>query len=238
MPTEDVMMFIRRSLLLVASTAVFGCFQQGDLNGQPCVAPSDCDGGQTCASGVCVADSYQPCVPGPCDATNGPICDDECTCTYSVMSYQCPLYTYGTSMGDGGGKIFEICGEIDHATGAMTIHARRYDGMTLEDRPYQVRVSDFEEDCGPVSDYTVISDDDPVGEGTSSMRFEFLGEWRPEHRVKDYCVTASKQAGDPDYDPTDPEQESWWWSDKLTVQRDCLHPSVAKGRVKSAAQAA
>lgn len=221
-------MFDLRSLCLVMSMATSGCFHQGDLNGRPCEATIDCTEGLTCIAGACTPvpeqPAYQPCtVDEPCDASGGEECSEECSCAYAMVSpNECPHYTAATGQGDGGGKVFEICGEIDQGTGAMTIDVRRYDDMIFEDRPYQVQVSLHDEDCGPVTHYYKHSSSDPVGESTSSLRFDFPGEWEPEDYVKDYCVTASKQAGDPDYDPTDPEQTSWWWSEKIRVERICF----------------
>lgn len=219
------MMMITRTWWLAAATVALGCFQQGDLIGQPCAVSVDCDQGQTCASGVCVLaledPSYQPCSPEePCSAASDTSCSDECVCTYHIESNVCPMYTNGGAAGDGGGKIFEICGEVDPDTGTMTIRAKRYDGMIVGERPYQVRVSDDPQACGPITHYFDVVDDEPAG--SSIMTFEFIPTWEAGQWEKGYCVTGSMQAGDADYDPTSAEQKSWWWSDKLEVKRICL----------------
>jgi hypothetical protein len=137
-------------------------------------------------------------------------------------SHECPSYTSGNGAGAGGGEIFEICGEIDLITGAMTVHGQKHDGSLFGNRPYQVRVSNpGDPACGPTTNYFVVSDNNPAGEGTPSLTFDFQSQWLPGQQEKAYCVTASTQAGDVGYDPASAQQTSWWWSDKLVVERVC-----------------
>ena len=182
---------------------------------------ADCDGGHGSWSAPQVADACsdeQSCSPGEASCNE----DLDCICTYYVTSHECPSYTSGNGTGAGGGEIFEICGAIDLVTGAMTVHAQKYDGTTFGDRPYQVRVSNpGDSSCGPNTNYFVVSDNNPVGEGTPSLTFDFQSQWLPGQEEKAYCVTASTQPGDLGYDPTSAQQTSWWWSDKLVIERVC-----------------
>lgn len=67
-----------------------------------------------------------------------------------------------------------------------------------------------------------MSDTSPSGIGGTTLTFDFQGIWEPGQTEKAYCVTASTKDGDVGYDPDDKSQESWWWSDKVIVTRECL----------------
>ena len=85
---------------------------------------ADCDGAYGSWSAPQVADACsdeQSCSPGQ-ESCNE---DLDCVCTYYVTSNECPSYTSANGAGAGGGEIFEICGEIDLISGAMTVHAEK-----------------------------------------------------------------------------------------------------------------
>ena len=142
--------------------------------------------------------------------------------SYSITQFACDSYSIGSSAGAGGGKIFEICGSTVPLTGYTSIRVRKYNGDDTEFgmRPYRVQVSPVgSADCGPDRNYYAVSDDSPTGIGTSSLVFEFQSLWSPGETAKEYCVTASTQSGDSGYNSEDAGQNSWWWSDKIRLER-------------------
>jgi hypothetical protein len=159
--------------------------------------------------------SEEFCQPG------SPTCQ-MCDYFFDVTQYECNTFSAANGGGLGGGEIFEICGTTNPQTGQMTITARKYDNSNFGSRPYQVRVSEPNDDpCGPNAWFFVVSDSDPVGIGTSQLSFSFASNWQPGQTQKAYCVTASTQPGDLGYDGNNEQQQSWWYSDKLTLTRQC-----------------
>lgn len=144
-------------------------------------------------------------------------------CTYAITKHQCLDWTDADGLGVGGGRMFEICGVVVAETGEVGIAAQKYDGSDFGDRPYQVRVSEYDDPhCGPgfnyyVSDYAP----EPGGIGTDQLIFYFDSIWAPGQTTKGYCVTASTRPGDPGYDPNNSSQKSWWWSDRIELTRTC-----------------
>ena len=115
-----------------------------------------------------------------------------------------------------------VCASTDPQTGFMTIKARKFDGSKFGARPYQVRVSNVQDDpCGPDAHYFIVSDDAPSGIGSNELTFTFQSTWEPGQQEKAYCVTASTVPADPGYQDVD-EQTSWWYSDKAVVVRQCI----------------
>ncbi len=146
-----------------------------------------------------------------------------CTNTYAVTQYECQNVSVADGYGPGGGEIFSICASTDAQTGEMTINARKADGSTFGDRPYQVRVSGASDGpCGPDNPAFFVSDADPAGIGTGQLTFEFPSVWQPGQTEKAYCVTASTQPGDPGYIHGNVPQQSWWYSEKALVTHECL----------------
>lgn len=145
-----------------------------------------------------------------------------CAFTYDVTLYECPQFSPANGQGLGGGMIFNVCATTDSQTGYMTVKARKFDNTTFGSRPYQVRVSLAGDDpCGPNAWFFVVSDSDPVGIGTNELTFSFPAQWQPDQWEKAYCVTASTKVGDLGYDGNNPQQQSWWYSDKAETTREC-----------------
>lgn len=153
--------------------------------------------------------------------TGDPTCNP-CQESFDVSQYECFLWSNANGSGNGGGEIMEICSTTDFQTGHMTVRVRKHDGSTFGSRPYQVRVSGVGDDpCGPLTHYYTIVDSNPTGIGTGTLVFSFPASWLASQVEKHYCVTASTQVGDPGYDPSEPQQQSWWYSDKTVVTRTC-----------------
>ncbi len=177
---------------------------------------SSCDGSFGPWSGWQVHDQCSDnefCTPG----------DSSCNpCTYDVTQYECTNFSSASGSGPGGGEIFRVCATTNSQTGYMTVKARKSDGSSFGSRPYQVRVSAVGDDpCGPNAYYFVISDSDPVNIGTNEITFSFPAQWQPGQTQKAYCVTASTKPGDLGYDGNNPQQQSWWYSKKAVVNRQC-----------------
>lgn len=181
-------------------------------------ASAECDGNYGAWSDWSVADSCsadEVCEPGQASC-------QPCSHSYAVIQHQCPIFSSANGGGAGGGQIFRVCAATDQNTGYMTVKARKYDGSTFGNRPYQVRVSNVGDDpCGPDTFYFTVSDSDPVNIGTNELTFSFPSAWLGDQTQKAYCVTASTQAGDPGYDPNNANQQSWWYSDKAVVEKQC-----------------
>lgn len=165
--------------------------------------------------------SEESCSPGE------PLCSADqmcvsCTDSFTVTQYECQAFSAADGGGPGGGEIMRVCASTDPQTGSMTVKARKYDGTTFGNRPYQVRVSGpGEQPCGPDSWFFVVSDSDPMGIGTNELTFTFQSIWLPDQWEKHYCITASTQPGDIGYDANNQLQQSWWHSDKATLIRQC-----------------
>lgn len=142
-------------------------------------------------------------------------------CLNSVATYECDDFSPMSALGPGGGEIIGLCSLIDELSGKVTIKARKHDGSTFGDRPYQIKESKIDDPCGPDTWHFDISDTEPTGIGTTELTFSFGSTWKSGQSYKHYCVTASTQPGDLDYDATNPLQLSWWYSGKSTVIRDC-----------------
>ncbi len=143
----------------------------------------------------------------------------QCEDFFDVTSYECSSYTNANGLEN---EVIEVCGTTNAQTGYMTVKARKWDGSTFGTRPYQVRVSALGDDpCGPDSYNFVVSDSNPTGVGSKQLTFTFQSIWLQGQTDKAYCVTASTTPNDPGYDPNDPKQESWWWSDKLALKKSC-----------------
>ncbi|NJK32360.1 MAG: hypothetical protein HC927_08100 [Deltaproteobacteria bacterium] len=67
----------------------------------------------------------------------------------------------------------------------------------------------------------MISDSDPVGIGTNELTFSFPSQWLAGQTQKAYCITASTKAGDLGYDPNNAQQQSWWYSKKSILVKQC-----------------
>ena len=179
---------------------------------------AQCDGNYGPWSDWSVADACSTnelCEPGQmsCQA---------CSYTYDVTQYECQNFSAANGAGPGGGEIMRICATTDPDSGYMTVKARKHDGSTFSSRPYQVRVSNVEDDpCGPDTYYFTVSDSDPVNIGTTELTFSFAGAWLGGQTQKAYCVTASTKPGDLGYDANNPNQQSWWFSDKAVVVKQC-----------------
>ncbi len=179
---------------------------------------AQCDGNYGPWSGWSVADSCS--TEELCEL--GQMSCQACSYTYDVTQYECSNFSSANGSGPGGGKIMKVCATVDPNNGYMTVKARKYDGSTFGNRPYQVRVSDPGDDpCGPNAFYFKVSDSDPVNIGTTELTFSFPGVWLPGQTQKAYCVTASTQPGDLGYDANNPNQQSWWFSDKAVVVKQC-----------------
>ena len=138
---------------------------------------------------------------------------------FVVVSHACGEFSSASGYGEAGGEIIELCGKTNPDTGAMSIRARKYDGSSFGDRPYQVRVSSPADDpCAGRWNF-VVATTDPYGIGTPTLTFTFPSQWFSEQTHQSYCVTASVQPGDIGYDPNNPQQQAWWWSGKVTVMR-------------------
>lgn len=143
----------------------------------------------------------------------------ECVPLYTITSHPCPTFSAADGQGT---KVIRICGIVDVDTGIVTIRAHKFDDSTFGNRPYQVRVSNPTDNlCGPDTFYFDISDNAASGIGTKEIDFTFQSNWTPDQTEKAYCVTASTVSGDPGYDVDNPQQQSWWWSEKLVLQRSC-----------------
>jgi len=158
--------------------------------------------------------------PGGCaDAACVPVC----TTKYVLTTFKCPVYSMSDGSGPGGGESMIVCANADADTGHMQVivHRRPGDPQPLfDERPYQVRVSQLNDgDCGPDTHYFDPSDNAPVGVGTNELAFNFASIWLPDQTQKAYCVTASLQPGEDAYDPSDPGMASWWFSDKIVLNR-------------------
>ncbi|MCY1064926.1 M23 family metallopeptidase [Nannocystis sp. RBIL2] len=163
----------------------------------------------------------EACADGCSDGT----CVDACSDTFTVTKFKCSSFSTADGNGPGGGELFELCGTADAHTGFMTIRARKEPNSdpVFGDREYHVRVSDLNDPaCGPASSHFVVSDASPKGKGSGELEFNFQSSWKPGQTTKAYCVTASTKPGDLDYDAADPQQKSWWWSEKVVVTRECL----------------
>lgn len=152
-----------------------------------------------------------------CTCMNGACCEDY----FEVTDYTCGDYSSANGGGPGGGEIFEVCGDVDSDTGYVTVKAKKFDGTSFGDRPYQVRVSGVGDDCGPDTNFFTVVDTDPVGIGTATLTFSFQANFQMGQSSKHYCVTASTKAGDPGYDGGNAQQKSWWWSEKTVVEKSC-----------------
>jgi hypothetical protein len=138
---------------------------------------------------------------------------------FVVVSHACGDFSSASGGGEAGGEIIELCGKTNPDTGAMSIRARKYDGSSFGDRPYQVRVSSPADDpCAGRWNF-VVATTEPLGIGTPTLTFTFPSQWFSEQTHQSYCVTASVQPGDIGYDPNNPQQQAWWWSGKVTVMR-------------------
>lgn len=153
-----------------------------------------------------------------CTCVNGQCCTD----TYSISSYQCNNYSPASGGGAGGGEIFKVCGQVDPATGFMTIKATKFDNSSFGSRPYQVRVSaPGDPPCGPSTSYFTTVNQNPSGIGTNTLTFSFQSNFQQGQSNKEYCITASTKVGDVGYNPNDPGQQSWWYSKKIGVVKVC-----------------
>lgn len=181
-----------------------------------------CDGGYSAWSSAelyAECSSDEECTDGSQSCSASQSCT-QCTDSYEVTNHACSDFTSANNVNQ---EIFEVCGSVDEQTGYMTVRARKYDGSTFGDRPYQVRVSPpGDPSCGPDTWFYYESDDSPSGVGTDELVFTFQSVWEEDQTSKGYCVTASTKAGDMDYDPNSDAQTSWWWSDKLTLTRTCV----------------
>lgn len=160
-------------------------------------------GTEGCAAGACILPSV------PCYVALGNICE---------------TYTEADGAGPGGGETMEICANVDYWSGHMQIRVRKHAGAmdpVFDDRRYDVRVSDAPEDCGPDTFYFDVADNAPVGVGTGELAFNFPATWLDTQKQKAYCVTAAMKPEDNGYLPLEPGKQSWWWSDKITVVREC-----------------
>jgi len=164
----------------------------------------------------------QSCSPGDMSCNADQMCMGGCTDSYATTQHQCPAFSPANGAGAGGGKIIRVCASTHAQNGNMTVKATKYDGSTFGSRPYQVRVSNAQDDpCGPATWYFVVSSSNPVGIGTNELTFTFPSQWLPDQWAKAYCVTASTKPGDLGYDGNNQQQQSWWWSDKAVVTRQC-----------------
>lgn len=180
-----------------------------------------CDGGNlggaTCSS-LGFSDGSLGCNNASCTFDTTGCCKDQ----YSVSQYDCYNYSSANGGGAGGGELFEVCGDVDPTSGAMTVSAMKYDGSVFGSRPYQVRVSSAgDPECGPATSHFIEVDKDPVGVGGSTLTFSFQANFQPGQTSKHYCVTASTKAGDVGYDSNSSQQKSWWWSEKIVVNKIC-----------------
>lgn len=165
-------------------------------------------------------DLHTACAPGECvDGACVPPCVDQ----YVLTSFQCPVYSQSDGFGPGGGESMVVCANADPTTGHMQIIVHRHpgaDNLIFDHRPYQVRVSQLVDGpCGPDRPYYAVSSNAPAGMGTDEIAFNFPSVWLPGQTQKAYCVTASKQDGDPGFDPEAPEMASWWYSDQIVLNR-------------------
>jgi hypothetical protein len=151
------------------------------------------------------------------------VCAD---CSYSVTDYECPVFSPASGPSadpeQSGGEIMKVCGTVDPETAEMVLKVRKHDGSDFGQRPYVVRVSGANDgECVPGKMFEAYDDVPLAGIGSSELRFTFDSVWFVDQDSKAYCVTASTQPGDQGYDPNDPNQKSWWWSKKITVDQQC-----------------
>jgi len=165
--------------------------------------------------GALLEDCPGECVDGAC----APVCSTK----YVLTTFKCPAYSMSDGSGPGGGESMIVCANTDEDTGHLQVIARRRPGdpqPTFDERPYQVRVSQLNDgDCGPDTHYFDPSDNAPVGVGTNELAFNFASIWLPDQTQKAYCVTASVQPGEDMYDARAPGMASWWFSDKIVLNR-------------------
>lgn len=60
---------------------------------------------------------------------------------YAITAHECDAWTTADGLGPGGGIAIRVCGTVDADTGFMSVRARKFDGSSFGNRPYQVRVS-------------------------------------------------------------------------------------------------
>mgnify|MGYP000935137554 FL=1 len=175
-----------------------------------------------CKDAACTSDII-PALQNTCgESCLAGACVGDCVHNYAITAHECDAWTTADGLGPGGGIMIRVCGTVDADTGFMSVRARKFDGSSFGNRPYQVRVSQLDDGaCGPNTFYFVVSDSAPTGIGTSELTFNFQSLWEPGQVEKAYCVTASTAPGDPGYDANSSEQTSWWGSDKLVLQRTC-----------------
>lgn len=176
----------------------------------------------TTSAGTVVTAASLPTTGDDATTTDGGITGGSggaCEPVFTVTTHACPSFSEADGLD---GKLIRICGIVEPTTGIVTIRAYKSDGSTFGNRPYQVRVSvPTDVACGPDTFFFDISDNAASGVGTKEIDFTFQSNWTPEQVEKGYCVTASTIPDDLGYDPDDPRQQSWWWSEKLVLQRTC-----------------
>lgn len=144
-----------------------------------------------------------------------------CSTTYSVNNFNCPSKSSASPGGQGGGEIFDVCGQVD-AGGFVTINAWKHDGTTFGNRPYQVRVSaPGDGPCGPANNFFNPVSINPSGVATNQLSFAFQSNFQAGQTAKEYCVTASTMPGDLGYNAGSAQQQSWWYSQKIGVLKAC-----------------
>lgn len=192
----------------------------------------------TTATVICTPNAYRACQLGDlywfdsCDVagefaeecgeygcSNG-VCNAECDAFYTVTSHACEEFSQADGVNF---KTIRVCGQVDEKTGIMQVRAQNWDGSDFENRPYQVRVSEPTDPmCGPLAYHFNVSTDAPSGVGSYEIDFTFQSLWKEDQTEKAYCVTASMIPSDPGYIEGSAEQQSWWWSEKLVLVRNCL----------------
>ncbi len=209
-----------------------------NLNGHTC-ATEGFDGGNVSCTGSCtvstaacckntctgntqcVGTTQQTCQDGNNDGCKEWVNTGTCAPTCTTVIGSNPCFTAWTITA-GTYQILQICAE-SMGGDAIRIHVRKNNLETFGTRPYGLKVFGLSDpECTHTMTYV-----DPTGGvtvngiGTAELTMDFTVVWGSGQTAKRYCAYASTVSTDPGYNPNDPQQKVWWYSDDLRINRQC-----------------